>query len=160
MPPLHDQSHEMPVIRRFFALIVLTLIQVSVAFANNLDAEKRLRWELQQPDSRGNVFAQGKLDGVDYRNLLRGALVYDRSALAGLFHYTTFGKLMGEGAETNCEVLRLLLDYWGDNRFASVLSRQPERVRTQVIAEIGYGWPHPGWQPSQFPKTYRLGPHK
>src|SRR5437667_12818726 len=112
------------------------------------------------PESRGGVFAQGKLDGVDYRKLLRGAVAYDRDSLFGLFRYTADGQLMGEGAETNCEILQLLLQHWGDSRFASVLAGQPKHVPRKVIAEIDYAWSYPGWQPTEFPKTYRLATHE
>jgi len=101
------------------------------------------------------------LDGVDYRKLLRGAVAYDRASLVGIFRYTANGRrLMGEGAETNCEILHALLEHWGDSRFAAVLSREPKRVRKMVVAEIEYTWTYPGWKPSKFPKTYRLSPHE
>jgi hypothetical protein len=142
-----------------FIVLSLALLTVTLAYAGKRESEDRLRWWLQQPESRGGVFAQGRLDGVDYRKLLRGAVAYDRDSLVGLFRYTTNGKLMGEGAETNCEILHLLLEHWGDSRFASVLAAQPRRVRKQVIAEISYAWTYPGWQPTEFPKTYQLAPH-
>ena len=140
-------------------ILALALIALPFAHAGKRDTEERLRCWLQQPDSRGDVFSQGRLDGVDYRKLLRGAVAYDRDSLSGLFRYTTDGKLMGEGAETNCEILHLLLEHWGDSRFASALAAQPSRVRAQVIAEISYAWTYPGWQRTEFPKTYRLAPH-
>ena len=140
-----------------FALVILPL---TLTCARERTAEESLRYWLRQPDSAGGVFTQGKLDGVDYRKLLRGAVAYDRASLAGIFHYTAYGRLMGEGAETNCEILHALLEHWGDSRFAAVLSREPKRVRSIVIAEIGYTWKFPGWPPTEFPKTYRLAPHE
>src|SRR6266699_2579231 len=127
------------------ALLALVLLPLAFAHADRREAEERLRFWLQQPDSRGGVFAQGKLDGVDYRKLLRGAVAYDRASLAGLFRYTANGKLMGEGAKTNCEILHDLLEHWGDATFAVTLSRQPMRVRTAVIADLDYSWAYPGW---------------
>src|SRR5207247_5405641 len=109
-------------------ILALSLLPLAFAHAGKREAEERLRWWLQQPDSRGGVFSQGKLDGVDYRKLLRRAVAYDRASLAGLFRYTANGKLMGEGAETNCEILHDLLEHWGDATFAATLSRQPMRV--------------------------------
>jgi len=141
-------------------ILALSLLPLAFAHAGKREAEERLRWWLQQPESRGGVFAQGKLDGVDYRKLLRGAVAYDRDSLFGLFRYTADGQLMGEGAETNCEILQLLLQHWGDSRFASVLAGQPKHVRRKVIAEIDYAWSYPGWQPTKFPKTYRLATHE
>jgi hypothetical protein len=141
-------------------ILALLLLPLGFSQAGKREAEERLRWWLQQPESRGGVFSQGHLDGVHYRKLLRGAVAYDRDSLVGLFRYTTHGKLMGEGAETNCEILHLLLEHWGDSRFAPVLAAQPRRVRRQVIAEISYAWNYPGWQPTEFSKTYRLAPHR
>jgi hypothetical protein len=136
------------------------LLPLAVTYAEKRKAEERLRYWLRQPDSRGGVFSQGKLDGVNYRKLLRGAVAYDDASLIGIFRYTANGRLMGEGAETNCEILHALLEHWGDSRFAAVLSREPKRVRRMVIAEIDYTWTHPGWQPNEFPKTYRLATHE
>ena len=142
------------------ALLALVLLPLAFAYADKREAEERLRYWLRQPDSRGGVFSQGKLDGVDYRKLLRGAVAYDRASLAGLFRYTVDGQLMGEGAETNCEILHALLEHWGDSRFAAILSLEPKGVRKMVIAEIDYTWKHPGWRPTEFPKTYRLATHE
>lgn len=140
-------------------VLAIALLPLAFAYAGKRAAGDRLRWWLRQPESRGDVFTQGRLDGIDYRKLLRGAVAYDRASLIGIFRYTTDGQLMGEGAETNCEILKLLLEHWGDSRFASVLAAQSQRVRRQVIAEITYAWDYPGWQPTEFPKTYRLAPH-
>ena len=142
------------------AIFTLLLFPLALTFAGKREAEERLRCWLHQPDSRGGVFSQGKLDGVDYRKLLRGAVAYDRASLAGLFRYTANGKLMGEGAETNCEILHDLLEHWGDATFAVTLSRQPMRVRTAVIADLDYSWAYPGWKPTEFPRTYRLAAHQ
>ena len=142
------------------ALLALVLLPLAFAHADRREVEERLRYWLQQPDSRGGVFSQGRLDGVDYRKLLRGAVAYDRASLVGIFRYTANGQLMGEGAETNCEILHALLEHWGDSCFAAVLSRQSKRVRRIVIAEIDYSWRYPGWQPTEFPKTYRLATHE
>ena|ERR1700680_1054379 len=142
------------------AILGLVFLPLAFTCAGKREAEAKLRYWLQQPDSRGGVFFQGKLDGVDYRKLLRGAVAYDRSSLVGIFRYTANGQLMGEGAETNCEILHALLEHWGDLRFAAALSRESKRVRKIVIAEIDYTWKYPGWQPTEFPRTYRLAPHE
>jgi hypothetical protein len=142
------------------AILALLFVPFALTYADKREAEARLAYWLQQPDQRGSVFSQGKLDGVDYRKLLRGAVAYDRDSLVGLFRYTAYGKLMGEGAETNSEILHDLLEHWGDARFAAVLSRQPKRVRAAVMAELDYSWTHPGWKPTEFPRTYRLVEHQ
>src|SRR4051794_7743044 len=95
-------------------VLAVALLPLAFAHADQRKAEERLQWWLQQPDSRGGVYAQGKLDSVDYRKLLRGAVAYDRAALSRLFRYTADGDLMGEGADTNCEIMHGLLEHWGD----------------------------------------------
>jgi hypothetical protein len=80
-----------------FTVLALPFVPLAFTYADKREAEARLKYWLQQPDQRGGVFSQGKLDGVDYRKLLRGAVAYDRDSLVGLFRYTTDGKLMGEG---------------------------------------------------------------
>ena len=141
-------------------LLALMLLPLALAHAGKREAAERLRWWLQQPESCGDVFAQGRLDGVDYRKLLRGAVAYDRESLAGIFRYTVNGQLMGVGADMNCEILYLLLEHWGDSRFASLLAQQPKAARRKIIAEIEYDWSYPGWKRTEFPKTYRLAPHE
>jgi hypothetical protein len=141
-------------------VLALVFLPLAFAYAGKRDAEDRLRWWLQQPQSVGGVFSQGKLDGVNYRKLLRGAVAYDRESLAAIFRYTVNGQLMGEGADTNCEILHLLLQYWGDSRFASVLAPQSQPARKKIIAGIEYDWGYPGWNPTEFPKTYKLAPHE
>ena len=142
------------------ALLAAAIFIPIIAHAGKREPEDRLRYWLHQPASLGGVFAQGKLDEVEYRKLLRGAVACDSAALAGIFHYTANGHLMGEGADTNCEILHLLLVHWGDSRFADVLAREPARVRKMVLTEIGYDWPYPGWIEREYPKTYRLAPHE
>src|SRR6266480_478032 len=141
-------------------IFAIAILPFASNYARERTSEESLRYWLSQPDSAGGVFSQGKLDGVDYRKLLRGAVAYDRASLVGIFRYTANGQLMGEGAETNCEILHALLEHWGDSRFVAVLSRQSKRVRRIVIAEIDYSWRYPGWQPTEFPKTYRLTTHE
>lgn len=121
--------------------------------------EQRLRYFLAMPQEGGDVFAQGELDGVDYRTLLRGAVAKDAAALSGIFRYTAHGKLMGEGAETNGEILYQLLHTWGDASYARILRAESREVRTAVIAELDYEWLYPGWRSHEFPITYRLAEH-
>lgn len=137
---------------------IFFILSAALVRADARSADARLRYWLQQPAERGSIFSQGKLDGIDYRNLLRAAMAYDANSLRDLFRYTANGKLMGEGAETNCEILYLLLQHWGDSRFAAVLSKEPRRVRVAVIAAIDYAYPH--WRPTESPKTYRLATHE
>jgi hypothetical protein len=129
------------------------------AIAGEPTADQQLKSYLASKSETGSVFAQGTLDGIDYRKLLSKAVTKDADALAGIFRYTANGKLMGEGAESNCDILRQLLRLWGDPAYARVLAAEPPKVRAAVIGALDYAWPHPGWQPKQFPATYRLAKH-
>jgi len=145
-------------VKRHLAL-VLSLVAISL-LARERTSEEELHYFLALKSSRGDVFSQGKLDGVDYRKLLRGAVAYDSASLVGIFRYTVTRKLMGEGAEDNCSILRALLEHWGDSRFAAVLRNQPLRVREAVIAMLDYSWRYPGWRSHEFPMTYQLAKHQ
>jgi len=75
--------------------------------------ESMLAEILSEPAEVGSVFAQAKLDGVNYRKLLAGATRLNRKDLAAIFLYSGTNKLQGEGAETNIAGLRELLRLWG-----------------------------------------------
>jgi hypothetical protein len=140
--------------------IAAILISASVyAIAGERTAEQQLNSYLASKPEPGSVFAQGALDGVNYRKLLRGAVAKDAGALAGIFRYTANGKMMGGGAESNCDILHQLLRLWSDPAYARVLAAEPPRVRAAVIRALDYAWPDPGWKPNQFPATYRLANH-
>lgn len=114
----------------------------------------------RQSPGAGDVFSQGRLDGLDYRKLLRGAIARDASSLDGLFRYTANGKLMGEGYEDHSIILWQLLQFWGDKAYARVLAVEPSKVRASVVAALDNGCRYPGgWQPKDFPVTYRLAKH-
>ena len=66
---------------------------------------------------------------------------------------------MGEGAESNADILRQLLRLWGDGPYSKVLSMQAPDVRTSVIDMLDYTWPG-GWRSDAFPKTYKLAEHE
>lgn len=138
------------------ALLILAILSASCGTPSQR-SKRRLQYYLAMPSERGSVFAQGTLDGVNYRRLLRGAIAKDPASLRGLFRYTAHGQIMGEGATDNDEILWHLLHTWGDAAFARVLAAEPLEVRTAVVSAINDAWPHPGWQPAEFPATYRLG---
>jgi hypothetical protein len=142
------------------AVLALLLVASTSGWARERTAEEDLRYYLNAPVSGGDVFSQGKLDGIDYRKLLRGTVAYDRPSLAGIFRYTANGRLMGEGAETNSIILHAVLHHWGDARFAAVLRVESTRVRKAVVAELDYGWGYPGWKSHEFPITYQLAKHQ
>ena len=143
----------------FTFLPIALLIGGCASFAER-SPDRQLRDYLAAPSESGNVFAQGTLDGVDYRKLLRGAVARDAQSLAGIFRYTANGQLMGEGAEANCDILFQLLRVWGDSAYASVLAAEPRKVRKAVIDALDYSWPYPGWRPTEYPITYRLAHHE
>ena len=140
-------------------LALLFSASVACAVAGEGTAEQQLRNYLASKSERGSVFAQGTLDGVDYRKLLRGAVAKDSASLAGIFRYTANGKLMGEGAESNCAILRQLLRLWGDAAYSRVLAAESPKIRSAVIGALDYAWSYPGWRSNEFPVTYRLAKH-
>src|SRR5437763_16521415 len=95
------------------AVIALLVIVCASAYARERSADEDLRYYLKAPAGGGDVFTQGKLDGIDYRKLLRGAVAYDRPSLVGLFPSTAPRHLLGEGEETNRTLLLDLLEHGG-----------------------------------------------
>lgn len=140
--------------------LCLMLSGVCEAAEGMASAHKQLQEYLNTPSEPGDVFTQAKLDQVEYRILLAGAISRQADSLAALFRYTANGNLMGEGAETNCDILRQLLILWGDRQYAEVLRKQPLKIRIAVISALDYAWPHPGWEASNYPETYQLAPHE
>jgi hypothetical protein len=146
--------------------VALIAIVAAQASARERTSEETLDYFLtvdyfeDLPPRGGDVFSQGKLDGVDYRKLLRGAVAYDRRSLVGIFRYTATRQLRVLGAEENCSILHALLEHWGDSRFASVLRAQPLRVREAVIAMLDHSWRYPGWRSHEFPNTFQLAKHQ
>jgi hypothetical protein len=156
--------YSVPIYVRSCSRLVKTIVTILLAagvcaFAEEGAPERELRSYLASKSERGSVFAQGTLDGIDYRKLLRGAVAKKSASLAGIFRYTANGKLMGEGAESNCDILRQLLRLWGDAAYAHVLASEAPKVRAAVIGALDYGWHHPGWKPTQYPLTYHLAKH-
>src|SRR5437667_1431746 len=101
---------------RSVAVVLITFVAAH-AFGRERTFEETLNYFLTVAAHRGDVFSQGKLDGVNYRKLLRGAVAYDSASLVGIFRYTATRQLIGEGAEDNCSILHALLEHWGDFRF-------------------------------------------
>ena len=126
--------------------------------ADRKGLEKSLRIHLSAKEYGGSLLHQAKLDGVNYRKHLRGAIAEDDDSLSALFRYTHNGHLMGEGAEEHAEILLKLLRFWGDREFSRVLARESQKVRKFVVSYMDSSWPE-GWKATQYPKTYRLGPH-
>jgi len=101
---------------------------------------------------RGSIFAQAKLDGIDYRPILKRAVNLDKTALVSLFTM----KFMGEGGDTHCANLRDLMHLWGDAKFAEVLVSQPKEVRALVVSSIDYTCADSDWIP--YPRTLAASP--
>ncbi len=103
-------------------------------------------------DYRGSVFSQARLDGIDYRPILKRAIAFEEAALRSLLAM----RFMGEGADTHSTNLLLLMMLWGDERFSKVVAGQPEAIRGIVVGFIDYSWADPDW--SLFPKTLANSP--
>jgi len=142
-----------------FIVLFAAILNGGCTTSGEPSAEKQLRSFLAAKSEAGNVFAQGTLDGIDYRKLLRGEVAKHEPSLTGIFRYTAYGKLMGEGAEDNCVILRQLLRLWGDPAYARVLAVESPKLKKAVIDALDYTWPYPGWRPAHSPKTYCLAPH-
>ena len=142
----------------FGIYLIAASLAASCLHGQDRDPGQRLQEYLAYPDSRGSVFAQGTMDGVDYRKLLRGAIHKDRTSLVRLFQYTAHGQLMGEGYDSNADILRQLLRLWGDGAYSKVLAAQAPDVRSSVIGSLDYVWPG-GWQSTSYPKTFKLAEH-
>jgi hypothetical protein len=63
----------------------------------------------------------------------------------------------GSGAESQCVVLRQLLEVLGDQKFSNALRGERVSLRTKVTEALDFDFGHP-WQ-KQFPVTYALGSH-
>lgn len=115
-------------------------------------AKRKLEATSQMEEYRGSVYAQAKIDGIDYRSVIKKATSHDRKALESLFAL----RFTGEGAETHCSILLDLMRFWGDAKFAEALATQTKEIRDLVIGSIDYSWADPEW-PS-FPLTLALSP--
>jgi hypothetical protein len=73
-----------------------------------------------------------------------------------LFRFTDTAGYDGGACKADVEILFGLLQRWGDENFAGMLSAQPSHIRHVVVNEIRMTFPE---QSNQFPKTYSLAPH-
>ena len=116
-------------------------------------AKTKLKENAAMEEYRGSIYAQAKLDGIDYRASLRQAIALDKEAIESLFAM----RFMGEGGETHSTNLLRLMHLWDDEQFSKVLSGQPERVRGFVVCSIDYSSADPEW--IAFPKTLATSPN-
>ena len=146
-------------IRRPVRVVCVLLTMLRVCYGIDQASSDTLHYFLNLKEERGNIFYQAKLDNVDYRVLLKGAIAKDEKSLNALFRYTAEGNLMGEGAETHGAILQALLYVYGDKTYAKVLSRLSHSIRNQAIAYLDerFGL-ECYWK--QFPRTYALASHE
>jgi hypothetical protein len=142
-----------------YAVTCVSIIILAVCHGIDRDPEETLHYFANLSEERGNVFYQAKLDGVDYRALLTGALAKDEKSLMALFKYTVKGNLMGEGADTHEAILQALLYYYGDREYSKVLGHLSQSIRRQVIANLDERFGLESYS-KRFPRTYALAPHK
>lgn len=117
----------------------------------------RLNYALQHiGSSPGQVGYQAKQKGFDYRRHLRRAIEGKEDAFAALFDFTLNGELTGIAARQHSENLCNLLRYWGDDFFSDVLRTRRRQVQRRVVSWLD-SHSYPGWQPTKYPKTFRLG---
>ncbi len=134
----------------------LSILAIATSFADltpsQVDAKATLEKNVKMDEYRGSIYAQAKLDGIDYRPILRQAIDLDEAAIRSLFTMN----FMGEGGESHSENLLLLMKLWGDDRFSKALSGKPAKTRDLVIILIDYAWADPEWD--IFSKTLAMSP--
>ena len=140
--------------KRTFPFLLLC-IAISTASAKEPKPTAKSILEFGGGDAPGTA----KLTKFPYARHLRSAVQMQDDGLGHLFRFTDSESFIGSGAESHCIALRDLLRLWGDREFARVLAAESPKVRSAVIAALDYTWPHPGWQPKEFPATYRLAKH-
>ncbi len=117
-----------------------------------IEAKKSLEVVAGMEEGLGSIFAQARLDKIDYRPILNRAINLEKPALISLFGM----QFMGEGGETHSAILKDLMTLWGDEKFAELLSAQPKKIREIVVSSIDYAWADPVW--ASYSKTLALSP--
>ena len=141
---------------RFFVLSCMTvlLLGCSNLSPSQLEAKQKLEKHAAEKAYPGGIYHQARLDGIDYRPVLERAINMDQVALIELFGMT----FMGEGGETHCSNLLLLMKLWGDRRFSEPLKQQSDETRVRVVQMIHHAWWQPQW--GQFSKTFSVSQDK
>ena len=103
-------------------------------------------------DYGGSIYAQARVDKIDYRPILIRAINLEKPALTSLFAM----QFMGEGGEAHSAIFKDLMTLWGDEKFAELLATQPKKVREIVVGSIDYAGVEPDW--ASYPKTLALSP--
>jgi hypothetical protein len=136
--------------------LLLTVVSCSLASSeptpSQIDAKRSLEENAKMEEYAGSIYAQAKIDGIDYRPILRSAIDLDQKSLISLFAM----KFMGEGGETHCEILKDLMRLWGDEQFSKVVATQPADIRDLVVSNIDYAWADQEW--NLYPKTLATSP--
>lgn len=141
-----------------FATLMLTVTAFHI-YGKEESAKDTIEGVLNMKEERGNVLAQGRLDGVDYRKLLREASSKHTQSLVKLFEYTGNRSLMGEGAIENGEILKALLLYLGDDFYSTALKMSSAEAKRQVISVLDEEFGFHGYS-KRCPKTYALASHE
>ena len=115
-------------------------------------AKKKLEEAVGMDEAKGSVYAQAKLDGIDYRPILRKAIALDKESVESLFAMS----FMGEGGESHAANLLHLMQLSGDDWFSEILSGQDGEIRGLVVGSIKHAWADPEWD--LFPKTLQISP--
>lgn len=139
---------------QFIALLYLISSPWAVAELTQIqvEAKKTLEQDAKMEEYGGSIYAQARVDEIDYRPILVSAIKLEKPALTSLFAM----QFMGEGGETHSANLKNLMRLWGDEKFAEVLSAQPKKIREIVVGSIDYAWAEPNW--ASYPKTLALAP--
>jgi hypothetical protein len=144
--------------RVILSIVVGLFIFSAVCYSRDENARETLQYYLSIKDERGNVFYQSRLDGINYKKLLRAAMNQDTESLEALFEYSSNKNLMGEGAEDHVAILRALLCYLGDDLYSTALRNVSRKSRKQVIGYLDEGFGKEDYS-KKYPKTYAVCAH-
>jgi hypothetical protein len=104
----------------------------------------------------GDAVLTAKLTKFNYLKNLKLAVANNDDGLRNLLRFTDSESFVGAGADDHCDTLYELLRFWGDRKYAQVLSGETVKVRSVVIDVLDYIYPD--WH-KQFPLTYGLAKH-
>jgi hypothetical protein len=117
-------------------------------------------WESSAQDSvdipaHPNVLEQAKRFPESYESILQDAWAGDSLGLGAMFGFEDLAGFSGAASDEHRQLLWALLQRNGDSMFATVLEREPARIRGKVIAAIEKAAGPGGLQ--RFPRTAGLG---
>jgi hypothetical protein len=118
-------------------------------------ARQTLEEYLRSPERLGNVFAQARLDGLNYRPVLRKAVAGHERALVEFLEFGVKSRFMGEGSIDHGTILQALLEHLGDDLFSKALAQAGGPARWDVRWRLDDRFGKAGYA-TRYPKTFKL----